>query len=265
MMKIGLIGCGNMASVTATGINRHNNNVDFVTYDLDPKKSQALAKELEGRSVATLQELFGVDYLFICCKPQHFVGLSKELKALNLSHTTIVSIMASINISRISDLLNTKKIIRLMPSMPMQQDLGISLTVVSNVVDRNQRTLFESLLQGCSKVVPLNDEKKYDQLTVISSSGPAFVYYLISSFERVLSDLGFERELSSDIVSQLFLGASTMAKKSEEPTDQLISKVTSAKGITIEGINSFKQNGLDQLIVKGVNQALNRSEELAKE
>lgn len=264
-MKIGLIGCGNMASVTALGIHRHNNNVDFVTYDLDPEKSQALAKELEGTSVTTLEELVGVDYLFICCKPQHFVGLSKELKALNLSHVIIVSIMASINISRIADLLKTEKIIRLMPSMPMHQDLGIALTVVSNEIDQNQRILFESLLEGCSKVVPLNDEKKYDQLTVISSSGPAFVYYLISSFERVLSDLGFEKELSSDVVSQLFLGASTMAKNSKEPIDQLISKVTSAKGITIEGINSFTENGLDQLIVKGVNQALDRSEELAKE
>lgn len=262
-MKIGIIGCGNMASVTTQGIHRHNKNIQFKTFDLNQEQSQKLAKDLNGEVAEGLKDVVNVDYLMICCKPQHFDGLAKDLVDVGLEKQIFVSIMASIPIEKIQSQLNIKKVIRLMPSMPMKKDLGIALHVSSNDLSNIERDDYVNLFKGCSEVYKMETQEQFDKMTVISSSGPAFVYYLISSFEEVLKKWDFNSDQASQIVNQLFLGSTMTAKDSDEPIQKLIDKVTSHKGITIEGINSFQKDDLKEIVHNATSAAQKRSIEIA--
>lgn len=265
MMKIGVLGCGNMASAVVKGIYRHNSNTTFLTFTPSKTRAQTLASLVEGMAIENLKELEVCDVILIGCKPYQFSSLVSLLKEVDTSKALIVSMMAAISVDIISDKLGSDKVLRLMPSLPMNEDEGISL--LFSVLDSKTPAIesFTQLLKGSSKVISLSSEKQIDKLTVVTASGPAYVYYLIETFQNILMEWGFSCEMSKEVATQLFKGSSLSASLSSKDLASQLSDVTSNKGVTIEAIESFKKNNLSKQISEGVIAASDRSDEILKE
>ena len=72
-------------------------------------------------------------------------------------------------------------------------------------------------------------------------------------------------ETSEQLALQTVLGAVEMIKASDKPINELIDAVCSKGGTTIQAIDSFREDGLENIIKNGMNKCLNRSVELSKE
>lgn len=264
-MRIGVIGCGNMAQAVVKGIYKHNKYVHFMTYTPTRKRAVELALEVQGEVVANLSEMKNIDYLFICCKPQQFDSLAKDLKDIDLSHVTIVSIMAAISVESIQEKLNANQVIRLIPSIPMAFDKGISLVFHSSDINKGIKTQFDNLLKGSSLVHEVRTEDEMEKLTIITSSGPAFVFYFMEAFEKIIKDWNLELSESKELISKLFEGAAQTYLQSHLSSEKLISNVTSKGGVTIETIKQLKENDVQESIFTGVNRSLLRSKEISNE
>lgn len=261
-MRIGVIGCGNMASAVVLGIHASHPEVEFLTYTPSQVRAKNLAQKVKGAVVSSLHDFESVDYLIIACKPQQFSSLTKDLEGVDLSKVVLVSIMAAVPTEKIQVAMKNKKVLRLMPSMPMEVGEGISLVYGADDLEEKQMTDFSSLLQGSSMVYACKTEKEFNQLTVLTASGPAYVYYLAEIFEKQLLDWGVDKDVSKQLAVQLFKGSSLFMEKSKLSLNDQIAQVTSKKGVTIEAIDLFRSSSIGQNIKTGVERAFKRSLEI---
>lgn len=264
-MKIGIVGCGKMASAVAFALYSSNKDIEFFTYSATLKSAQTLADKVDGKAFISLSDLEEVDSILIGCKPQQIDIVAKDIMDnLKLNNKTVISIMAAVSVKRIQNLLSTDKVIRLMPSMPIAINKGISLFYFSESIGNKDREYFISLFLKSSKNFIMKTEQQFNQVTTISSSGPAYIYYLMSAFCKKLESYSLSSDDSRELTSMLFEGSSVMTQSNSESLDDMIDAVTSKAGVTIEAINTFKQLNLADSIDKGIDSAYERSCELEK-
>jgi pyrroline-5-carboxylate reductase len=79
------------------------------------------------------------------------------------------------------------------------------------------------------------------------------------------TEVGLERETALRLVMQTFIGASQLAKDSENSLSRLREMVTSPGGTTAAGLAVFDEMGLEEMTRKAVKAACRRSEELGRD
>lgn len=264
---IGVIGCGNMASAIVKGIHSKFKGVKFLTYTPSFTRAEALASDVRGQAVRTLKELNDCHTLLIACKPQQFNDLAQNLKnEVDLNGKLIISVMAAISTDTISQKLGTDIICRVMPNTPALVGQGVSLLFYSDKVNDNQKASVEAYFSSCSKVHELESEELFDKVTVVTGSGPAYVFYFAKTMVDSLISWGIEETEARKMVTQLFNGSvQLMQDREDKGLGELIDEVTSKKGVTIEAINCFKNEGLEAITHRALNAAYKRSLEIKAE
>ena len=264
---IGVIGCGNMASAIVHGISRAFQNEKFLTYTPSFTRAEKLAQEISGKAVKSLEELRDCDTIIIGCKPQQFDSLVNDLKGkFDLSNKYFISIMAAVSLKSIQSKLGVTKVTRVMPNTPSMQGEGVSLILHAEEVSQAERKKCSEYFSSCSKVFPLSSEKLFDQVTTVSGSGPAYVFYFAKTMADQLEAWGVDSQEAKDIVIQLFKGsAKLMEENSEDSLGNLIDKVTSKAGVTIEAIKVYQEKKLNEITKSATEAAFKRSLEITKD
>lgn len=265
---IGVIGCGNMANAIVKGYHSKNSQKKFLTFDPTAEKSKDLASAVKGESAHSLNDLKKASTVIIACKPQQFSQLVTDLKNadVNFSNTHVISIMAAMPLEQIKKSLACDKVTRVMPNTPIFLGEGMSLLLHSTDVSKDDRVFVKDFFSACGEVAEIEDEKTFNQITTVSGSGPAYVFLFAQTMVNQLIKWGLEEEKARKITIQLFKGSSDLMKeKAGESLDQLISQVTSKGGVTIEAVNSFKENNLSEITSMALKQAEKRSDEMIKE
>lgn len=263
---IGVIGCGNMASAIVKGIHRKFQEIDFFTYTPSFTRAQALADSVRGKAVKELSDLKDCETLIIACKPQQFKELSHNLReSLQLQGKHIVSIMAAVPAETIRLELKTEMVTRVMPNTPSLVGEGVSLVYHLSAVSLESREKIAKYFSACSSVHSVKNEGLFDQITTVTGSGPAYVYYFAKTLSDALMSWGVSENEAHKMVTQLFKGATQlMEANSNRPLSELIDEVTSKGGVTIEAINVYQQQGLDKITNAALEAACKRSEKLKK-
>lgn len=265
---IGVIGCGTMAQAIVKGFHKKYPQEKFLTYTPSLTRAQELAREVQGNSTQNLKDFGEVKTIIVACKPQQLSSLAQELKAqqIDLKDKHLISILAATPIKTLQEKLGSSSVTRVMPNTPALIGQGMSLILHSEGLNHDQKDLVEKFFKACGEVVELEEEKIFDQVTTVSGSGPAYVFYFAQTMAQKLEEWGVDSKSAKKIVTQLFTGSSELMKEQQElPFEQLISNVTSKGGVTIEAVKSYRADHLDQLTSKALDAAFKRSEEIKKE
>ena len=264
---IGVIGCGNMASAIVRGMYQKDKELSFKTYTPSFTRAEKLAKEINAQAVKELSELNDVDHLIIACKPQQFSELSSKLSAeLDTTNKHIISIMAAISCDKIAADLRTRNITRVMPNTPSKFGAGISLIFHDKDVKEEDRELTAKIFNYCSETFAINDEKKFDHITTISGSGPAYVFYFTHLFAEKLMKWGLPNEEAVKMSVELMRGSAELMRQHDgHNLSELIDQVTSKGGVTIEAMNSFKEQNLREVFSQAIDSACRKTKRLKQE
>lgn len=268
---IGVIGCGNMASAIVSGINKVYPNTKFMTYTPSYTRAEALAQKVGGQAVRELSELATCDYLLIGCKPQQFFELAKNLKdgLPSLESKYIISMMAAVSLPSIEKHLGSSNITRIMPNTPIGLGEGISLLLHSESAVQTEANAIEyvtKLFEACSKVFTMDSEEQFDKVTTISGCGPAYIFYLTELFAQNLGQWGMDSVAATQLSLALMKGSvELMENRGDSSLSDLVDQVTSKKGVTIEAVEVFRNEGLPELVSKALGAAYSRSSEISKE
>ena len=266
-MRIGVLGCGRMASAVVEGLCASDAaaELDWVTYTPSHTSGETLAAKVGGRAVRTLEDLGRTDMVIVGCKPHQFPALAEKLVVGNVPLADVVSIMAAVSIGDIRSALKARNVTRLMPSLPMLHGEGISLLCHAPSVEVATRRFLHKALGSCSRVFELESEELLDRLTLVAASGPAYVYYLARGFEELLNRWQDDAALSRDLVVRLFKGASVaMEREGKSSLEELLAQVTSEKGVTMEAIATFEKDDLKGILHDGLERAWRRMLEIRK-
>lgn len=268
LYKFGFIGAGNMGGALAKAVTLTEDPASVVIADCDNKKANALAGEIkcavsDAKTVAT-----SAKYIFLGVKPQVMATVLKEIKPCleNRSDRFIlVTMAAGISINSLCGMAGDNyPVIRIMPNTPVSCGKGMILYSLSKNLEPAEAKEFCAALQKAGKL-DLIEEDLIDAASVVSGCGPAFVYMFAEGMALAAEELGVEKEKALLYASQTLSGAAELLMTSGKSPESLINEVCSPGGSTIEGVKTFRNNELYDIIGKALNASYNRTKELGKQ
>lgn len=265
MIKIGVLGCGNMGGAILRGWAANpdlSGEVELYAYD---RHAVACACN-EGMATTLSSELELAkesDWLLLAVKPQQLPEILSAIKAELDSSKLLVSIAAGLTIARIKELTGRKSpVVRVMPNTPAMVGQGIfGLCFDDPAVTGEQRGWVEKLFAtiGLTMTMP---EEKFNAFTALSGGGPAYIFYMLDALVEAGVSLGITRQESLEMVMALTKGSIALAEASGRPLAALREQVCSPGGTTIEAINHFERSALRGHIIDAIARACEKGKKL---
>lgn len=259
--KIGFFGIGHMSSAILDSIitNKFLKKEEMGLYTRN-KETLSKYKNQGFRTFENAQELKqNSEMILLGVKPQNLKEAEEELSGYD---KTIISILAGVKISRLHK--KFKKIIRVMPNLPMTINNGaVAISYDENV--SQEEINFAKELFKCSSKVAIIDEKLMDTIITVNGSIPAYVYYFLDILIKDAVARGVEYETAKMLLTETFIGSSKIIQNTDIPIQDHINAVCSKGGTTIQAITTMKKEKLYEILQKANENCINRAIELGKE
>ncbi len=263
--NICFIGGGNMAQALIGGLISRGLPPTRITVSDPVEQIRQLLQEKEVHvtqdNVAAIQN---ADVVVLAVKPQVLATVLRPLKGL-LSDKLVISIIAGAEIQTISNLIDSNRIVRVMPNTPALVQTGAHGIYANDVVGTSDRELTSQILAATGLTIWVNSEAQIDAVTAVSGSGPAYFFYLMESMIRAGKNLGLDEKVVTALTLQTALGAAQMAITSSNTPSELRKNVTSPNGTTQAALEVFDRAQISQNIQSALAAAQKRSQELAQE
>lgn len=266
LYRLGVIGCGFMAESILKGVVLsdyiHEKKIivsDVNSESLDRVNYLGVNKTLDNRFVAE-----NSDYLLLAVKPQNFAAVAESLNGY--IPEKVISIMAGVKKNTIKNSFGygAIKVARCMPNLPCSIGsgaLGVDIADYARNVDDIQ---FIMGIFNCLGHTVTTDESKLDAVTGISGSGPAYVFLFIDAMIDAGMHAGLTRDEATVLTVQTVKGAAEMVERNETPLPELIQRVCSKGGTTIEAVKVFQNEDFAEIVDRAVAACVARSKELSK-
>ncbi|OTG86657.1 pyrroline-5-carboxylate reductase [Acinetobacter sp. ANC 4558] len=263
--NITFIGGGNMAQALIGGLIARGLPPTRITVS-DPVES--VRQLLQEKDVQVMDDniaaIQNADIVVFAVKPQLLVDILQPLGKF-IQDKLAISIVAGAEISTISKLLGTDKVVRVMPNTPALVQTGAHGLYATDAVNAKDREKASQVLAATGLTLWVNTEAQIDAVTAVSGSGPAYFFYMMESMIRAGKNLGLDEKTATALTLQTALGAAQMAITSANSPAELRKNVTSPNGTTQAAIEVFDRGQISQNIQAALAAAKTRSQELAQD
>lgn len=201
-------------------------------------------------------------FLLLSVKPQTFAVVASGLKDVRLP--PVISIMAGMQKAKIKAALETNApIARVMPNLPCSVGMGAAAVDAFDLAPDDAGFVF-GLFSATSTVLTLPEEK-LNAVTALSGSGPAYVYLILQALIDGGVRCGLEEADARLLAIQTLKGGAAMAEAhADTPLEELIAAVSSKGGTTLAALEVLRRNEVPESIVRAMQAAEKRAEELSK-
>lgn len=259
-------GAGNMARAIIAGMVNSGafKPENIICNDTQPDKAAVLGEKY-GVSVS-LDKKKSVplaDIIVLAVKPQNMPAVLGEIKPFIKKGALIISIAAGITTEFIEDSLGAEPAVRAMPNTPALAGMGTTALCAGKYAsDKDLQTasdIFSSV--GTAKVL---GEDKFDAITALSGSGPAYVFYLCELMQKAGESMGLDKDTAKEFAERTVSGAGKMLAEDYAGAASLRRAVTSPNGTTQAALEYFDSQNLSEIVRAAMEQAALRSKELSK-
>lgn len=263
-MKLFFIGAGNMAGAICKGILSANLLPASNIYLYDKIENKYLSFDKNCVKVKNIAEgIKEADYIFLSIKPQNVKEVLAEIKNLDYSNNTFISICAGITIDSIESVIPNARIIRVMPNTPLLIGHGVTaLAKNSNVTDDNY-SFIKNVFSSSGITVDVQ-EQDIDAITAITSSSPAYIYLFIKSMLEGAQKIGFNNKETLNLICKTIIGSTNLVLQSSLTLDEQINMVKSPNGTTEKALNVLDNKDFTGTIIDAMQACKDRAKELAE-
>lgn len=259
-LKLYFVGAGNIASALISGlVDSGFPSSDIFAYDKDAAKTKAL---LDKYNINVFTDCTSIDkgYLFICVKPNDYINVFLSIKDKISSEISILSCMAGVPLKKIQQDFTNNECLRFMPNILVENRSGF-IAIVSESEDLIKG--FNNIFSSVGYIQEVS-ENKFDAVTAVAGSGPAWIYSFMSSLIEAGKDNGLNETESKTIAMSLLNGVSNKIDQDTD-LDKLIQQVASPGGTTEAGLKVLEEKGLKIIVSSALSKAAERSRELTED
>ncbi len=264
---ITFIGGGNMASAIIGGLLRQGHPPERlqVVEPWDEQRTRLTQAfpgvALHASAGPTLQPS---DMVVWAVKPQTFREAALA-SAAHLQGALHLSVAAGITTDSMASWLGSGRIVRAMPNTPALVGLGMTGLFARDDAGDDDRALVEQVVRTTGELAWVPVEQDLDAVTALSGSGPAYVFYFLEAMRDAGENMGLSPELALQLATGTFIGAATLAQRSDDPPQILRERVTSKGGTTFAAITTLQAAQVKESFEMALEAARRRAEELGRE
>jgi pyrroline-5-carboxylate reductase len=264
-MKIGLIGCGNMARAMARGWGE-----PVLCFDPVSERAEALARETGGEALDSgLGVAERADLLVLCHRPAQLETVARELAPVARA---VASILAATPLSRLRDAYPGVPVFRFLPSLPAEVRAGAIVKALepsaSSVAPAGSDAGASGIqtpetgagkagagnagaveaavdeLFGSLGVLVALDESLVDVAMGLMSCAPAYVALIAEAQVDAGVRRGIPPAQASALVTETLAGTAELLRRRGFDTLAVRREVTSPGGITARGLAALEAGGI---------------------
>ncbi|MEL1249539.1 pyrroline-5-carboxylate reductase family protein [Aurantiacibacter gilvus] len=256
-----IVGCGNMTGAMlegwlAAGLPRERFTVVTPSRESVPGDVELLREVPEGRHF---------DAVLLGFKPYMLADIAPSLQGVCGEGTTVLSVLAGVQLDTLQKHFpQAGAVARVMPNLACAMGKSPVALAEEGLDEAARDELFEFMTNlGTPEWV---GEDRYDLVTALAGSGPAFVYRFIDALGTAAVRLGLSEEQGRTLAVAMTEGAAALAKASEHSPGKLADMVASPGGVTRKGMDVLDEDeALTQLMTKCLRAARDRSVEMSRE
>ncbi|MBF0421524.1 MAG: pyrroline-5-carboxylate reductase [Magnetococcales bacterium] len=266
-VTVAFAGGGNMAAALIQGLTQTGLSGDKVrVFEPDVARAGAL-RDRFGVVLAdsNAAAVAGVQVLVVAVKPAMVSPILQEVAAVLTRETLVVSIAAGVTLERLHcGLAPGQPVIRAMPNTPSLIGAGVTVLCPGSSVTAQQLALAETLLAAVGEVRTLRDELLMDGVTALSGSGPAYLYLIIEALSDAGVACGLPRDMATWLAVHTTKGSAQLVHETGQHPGVLKNQVTSPGGTTIAAMQVLEEAGIRGTLMRAVQAAWKRSQELSR-
>lgn len=264
-MKIGFIGCGNMASAMIGGILRRGifQKEEIIVSNLTEEGRRRSKEKLGVVVTADNKEVVkNAGLIVLAVKPQFYEEVLKEVRQQLTKDHTVIGIAPGKTLDWLEGQCGQPlAVVRLMPNTPAL--VGEGMTGVC----ANERVSGETLAKICeitdsfgkTEIVP---ERLMDAVGAVSGSSPAYVFMFIEAMADAAVAQGMPRKQAYAFAAQAVLGSAKMVLETGMHPGELKDMVCSPAGTTIEGVRALEKAGLRSAVFEALQACAEKGKKL---
>lgn len=264
---IAFIGGGNMASALIGGLIRQgfpSTHIEVVEPWADARAAllQQFGIHAQPESGAPLARASLVVW---AVKPQMFKEAALQTCPYLPTTALHLSVAAGIRSGSIAQWLGSERIVRAMPNTPALIGQGMTALYARPGVSATERHNVEQVIASTGQQLWVDQEAKLDAVTALSGSGPAYVFFFLEAMTQAGVEMGLSAAQAHQLAVNTFVGASELARRSDDSPAVLRERVTSKGGTTYAALQSLEQNGVGSHFMEALRAAQKRAHELGDE
>lgn len=278
--KVAIVGCGKMGEAALKGwlsafadATTAFSADSFVIVQPDNSIRDRQVEQYNVNAVESVCQLakYGhFDMVLLAVKPQTMPSVLEDMGKLfdegSLSEKTLfVTIAAGIPTSTyeqsLSRYINSPRVVRVMPNMPLQVCMGASVCAGGANATSEDVDVVRALFAALGKCWVI-DESQIDIVCAISGGGPAYFCYMVETLASAGEQLGLDPNLASELAFQTLGGTYKAVSESGCTPSEMREAVCSPGGTTLAALSSMQDDGFSETISRAMKAAVVRAEEL---
>ena len=261
-MKLGFIGCGNMAGAVIGGILKNHvcsaeEIIGSALTESGRKKAEqtyGIRMTADNRQVAQESEI-----IFLAVKPQYYEEVLNEIKENTSKSKIYVSIAPGKTLEWMESILGEDvKIVRTMPNTPALVGEGMTAVCVNSNVTGQELDAVKQILTACGQVEIIS-EKLMDVVVGVSGSSPAYVFMFIEAMADAAVADGMPRAQAYRFAAQSVLGSAKMVLDTGTHPGELKDMVCSPGGTTIQAVRVLEEKGLRSAVFEAIDTCIKKA------
>jgi pyrroline-5-carboxylate reductase len=236
LMRVGLIGAGNMARALARGWGD-----PVLCSDSGSGRAQALARELGGQAVDTnVAVAEGADLVVLCHKPGQLTAVATELAG---RVTAVASVLGATPVNALQEAYPGVPVFRLMPNTPVEVRRGVVCYSPAAGIEERLEAEVVALFERLGAVVRI-DEALIDAATAVMGVGPAYQALVAEAQVDAAVRYGLSASLAGRLVVETMSGSAALLEARDYNTLAIRREVTSPGGSTARGLDALERGGV---------------------
>ncbi len=255
-MRVLVLGAGKMTMGLLKGLKSSQNLSEWMIWSPSGTSAQKLASDVGALYVPDLMAVKNPDWILVGCKPQQLKDLKNTIGD-KFKDALFVSMLAAITEDEQKNILGCSDLIRIMPNLPVEHRDGIVL--LSSTSAKGRLSSFQTLFSKLGFALTVKEDE-FEELTLLTGSGPAFFYEFAQNLSSSFSSL--DKETREKLVKLVLKGAAKNLSEGTKTLEEHTAAVTSKGGVTIAVLEKWREEKFFEFIARGIDAGKKRIEEL---
>jgi pyrroline-5-carboxylate reductase len=264
--KLAFIGAGHLAKGVISGLIAAGYPAkNIIVSEPNPEQLEKLRQSYGVTAASSNAEAVqAADVVLFAVKPNvMFTVLAELSEVLQAKKCLVVSLAAGLTTKTIAKHLGTElAIMRAMTNTPAEVGSAATGLYSNAQTSTQQHELVQNIFQTIGIVVTVQDEALIDTITVLSSSGPAYIFLLMEALQKAGVAAGLDVEAARLLSLQTTKGAAQLAGHSKNDFATLREQVTTPQGVTARALTTLDPEAFCQRFVKAIADGVTRCQEL---